>query len=110
MARTRGIEQFLARALECFRDHTGEHGHNAGAKHAAADADCHPSAAAGNATRGSQDNADNQAGLDDFSKDNDKCAEHDLFRDHHTFSGGFMIFADECVATWLEGADTHHAF
>ena len=32
-----------------------------------------------------------------------------LFRDHRAFGGGFMIFADEWIAAWLERADAHDA-
>ena len=83
--------------------------HDRGAEHAGADADRDPAAAAGNAARRRHHDADDQAGFDDFAKDDDECAEHDLFRDHHALGGGFVKFADERIAAGLERADAHHA-
>ena len=66
-----GIEKFLACALKRFRNGAGEHGNDGGAEHAGPDADHYPAAAVGNTARCRHDNADNETGFDDFTKDDD---------------------------------------
>ena len=71
-----GIEQFLAGAFEGLRDRAGEDGDQAGAEQAAEDAETDPAPAGGHAARRRHHDADDQAGFDDFAKDDDKGAEH----------------------------------
>ena len=65
-------------ALEGLRNDAGEAGDQAGAEHAAGDAEIDPAPAAGDATRRRHHDADDQAGFDDFAKNDDERAEHGL--------------------------------
>ncbi len=103
-----GIEQLLARALECVGDDAGKHRDDAGAEDAAADTDRYPTAATGDAARCRHHDADDEAGFNHFAKDNDECAEHDLFRDDHALGGGLMIFANEGIPAGLQRPDANN--
>ena len=73
-----GVEQFLAGALERLRYDAGECRDNGRADDAGADADGDPAAAAVNTARCGHDDADDEAGFEDFAKDNNECAKHDV--------------------------------
>ena len=70
------IEQFLPETIGPFRHDFGKHRE----KRAAGDPSCHaarnPPAAAGDETRRGEHNADDETGFEDFTEDDDECAEH----------------------------------
>src|SRR5262249_28667687 len=72
----RGVEQFLTGALEHLRDRAREGRDQASAEHAARDAERDPAAAPDDTLRCGHHDADDQPGLENFTKDDDECAEH----------------------------------
>lgn len=71
-----GIEHLLADAGHGVREGTGEHSEQAGAGGTAADAEGDPAGAAGHAPGRGQDDANDQAGLEDFAEDDEQAGQH----------------------------------
>jgi len=71
-----GVEQFLADALHQGSDLRGETGHDQRAEHTRGAAAEDPERAVRHAARGGHDDTDDEAGLEDFTKDDDQGCEH----------------------------------
>ncbi len=75
-AENEGIEHFLAAAAEQIRQSGREQRHHAGAEDAGGDAARDPQGAAGDARGHGHDDADNQAGLEDFAEYDQQGGQH----------------------------------
>src|SRR5437588_12856641 len=70
------VEQLLAIAFEQFRQRAGKSGNDAGADQAYGNAAADQEATPGDALRDGEHDADDEAGFDDFAKDNEQRTEH----------------------------------
>ena len=75
-AENAGVEQFLAVAAEQLRQSASKQRHQAGAKHAGRDAAGDPTPAARHARGHRHDDADDQSGLENLTKDDQKRRKH----------------------------------
>ena len=71
-----GVEDLLAGAVEGVLEGAGEQSEDGGAEDARADAACQPDGAAGDPLGCRHDDADDEAGFEDFAEDDDQACEH----------------------------------
>ena len=104
-----GVEQLLPASRERARKLLGESGDDERAQEARRRAGEDDGARSRDAARDRERDPDDQAGLDDLSKDDDERAEHveRLFDDEHALGGFLVIVAEESVFARGERRNAH---